>query len=129
MTKLSDNLVSAKEWYVDRLGYQVDFDSDWFVQLRSPTAGGVELGILLKGHSLVPAPYRQATAGVMLTVVVDDVESVYAKVRAAGDPIVEPPTNQFYGQRRLLVIDPDGMLVDVSSACDPDAGWLASLRR
>lgn len=63
----------------------------------------------------------------MLTVVVDDVDTVHARARAAGIEIVEPPTDLFYGQRRMLVTDPNGLLVDVSSECPPDPDWLASL--
>ena len=127
MTMLSDDLERARDWYVQRLGYRVQFDSDWFVQLRAVHNEAVELGILKRDHDIVPAAYRSARAGVMLTVVVDDVDRVYAAAVRAGDEIVESPRNLFYGQRRLLLKDPDGMLVDVSSECDPDPDWLASL--
>lgn len=127
MTMLGDDLPRAKAWYVERLGYAVQFDSDWFVQLRAPDNEMVELGILKRDHDLVPQAYRAAGAGVMLTVVVDDVDRVHEAAVQAGDPIIEPPKNLFYGQRRMLLEDPNGMLVDVSSECDPDPQWLASL--
>ena len=127
MTMFTDDLVRARDWYVDRLDYKVDFDSDWFVQLRSPTNDAVELGILKRDHELVPEGFRGPRAGAMLTVVVDDVEAVYRKAQDRGDQIIEVPRNLFYGQRRLLLQDPDGMLVDVSSECEPDPEWLASL--
>ena len=127
MTLFTDDLERSRDWYVDRLGYKVDFDSDWFVQLRSPKNEAVELGLLKRGHELVPESYRAATAGVMLTVVVDDVEVVHRRAVDRGDRIVEEPRDLFYGQRRMLVLDPGGMLVDVSSECAPDPQWLASL--
>ncbi len=129
MTMFADDLPAARDWYIDRLGYTVAFDSDWFVQLRSASNETVELGILLRNHEIVPEPFRGARAGSMLTVVIDDVDRVHARCVAAGDRIVEPPRDLFYGQRRMLVLDPEGMLVDVSSECDPDPEWLASLKR
>ena len=127
LTVFSGDLTKSRDWYVDRLGYQVDFDSDWFVQLRSSVHSQVELGILKRDHEIVPAAYRAAPAGGMLTVVVDDVDAVHDKAVQRGDAIVEPPRNLFYGQRRMLLVDPDGLLVDVSSECPPDPEWLASL--
>ena len=64
----------------------------------------------------------------MLTVVVDDVDAVHAKALAAGDVIVEAPEDKFYGQRRMLLEGPEGVLLDISSSCPPDPAWLASLQ-
>ncbi len=125
---LSDDLPRSRDWYVDRLGYQVDFDSDWFVQLRSTSTAAVELGILKRDHELVPPAFRTARTGVMLTVVVPDVDEVHRRAVDKGDTIIESPRDLFYGQRRCLILDPEGMLVDVSSECEPDPAWLASLR-
>ena len=127
LTMLSDDLPRSRDWYVDRLGYKVDFDSDWFVQLRSAATETVELGILRRDHEIVPASFRAPPAGGMLTVVVDDVDEVHRRAVEAGDRIIEPPRNLFYGQRRLLLTDPNGMLVDVSSECEPDPEWLKSV--
>jgi uncharacterized glyoxalase superfamily protein PhnB len=71
--------------------------------------------------------FRAAPTGGMLTLVVDDVDAVHARAQEAGIEIVEPPTDLFYGQRRMLVTDPNGLLVDISSECPPDPDWLASL--
>ena len=128
LTLFSEDLPAARDWYVDRLGYVVDFDSDWFVQLKSPDVAAVELGILRRDHELVPPALRSTTAGCMLTVVVEDVDALHAKLQSAGDVVLEAPTDKFYGQRRMLVEGPEGVIVDVSSACDPDPEWLASLR-
>lgn len=36
-------------------------------------------------------------------------------------------TDRFYGQRRMLLLGPEGQVVDVSLGCAPDPTWLASL--
>jgi PhnB protein len=64
----------------------------------------------------------------MVTLVVPDVDDVHRLVLERGVDLVEAPRNLFYGQRRMLLRDPIGTLVDVSSECPPAPEFLASLR-
>lgn len=123
----ADDLRVSRDWYVNLFGYVADFDSEWFVHLHSPTNDLIELGIMLRHNELVPEAFRTRAGGGMLTIVVDDVEDSYRRAMTAGARIVEPPRDLFYGQRRLLIQDPNNLLVDVSSPCEPDPDWLASL--
>lgn len=125
----STDLSRAKDWYVSLLDYDIVFESDWFVHLRDRTVDTVEVGILARDIDLVPPEHRSAPAGGMLTVVVDDVDQLHQNAVTAGLKILEPPRDLFYGQRRMLLVDPDGQLVDVSSDCEPDPAWLLSLNQ
>jgi catechol 2,3-dioxygenase-like lactoylglutathione lyase family enzyme len=127
LTLLAGDLVATRDWYVQLLGLQVEFDSDWFVQLRDPDEAGLELGILARDHEVAPRTCQGAAAGGYLTVVVDDVDDVHRRAQLAGVRILEAPIDLFYGQRRMLVEDPDGWVVDISSECAPDPDWVASL--
>ena len=51
----------------------------------------------------------------MLTFVVDDCDAIYEKAQAANAVIVEPPREMPYGQRRMVLRDPAGTFVDISS--------------
>lgn len=114
----SDRLPTTRDFYVDLLGFQVGFDSDWFVQL-SASDSEATIGIMARDNELVPEQARGAASGSYITVVVDDVEPVFARAKDLGVPIVEEPKDLFYGQRRMLVTDPNGVLVDVSSPTAP----------
>lgn len=46
--------------------------------------------------------------GVVLYFYTDDVDSLYKRIRARGATIDEPPTDQFWGERTISVITPDG---------------------
>jgi PhnB protein len=127
LTKTSGDLASARDWYVDLLDLRVEFDSDWFVHLQDPDDAGLELGILDRDHDIAPEPSIGTPSGGYLTVVVDDVDEVHRRASAAGVQVLEPPRDLFYGQRRMLVRDPDGWVVDISSECAPDPEWLRSL--
>lgn len=121
-TILSDRLPETRDFYVRLLGFEVAFDSDFYVALRTPEDddGTVcELGIWAVGHEMVPPPYRADPAGIVLTFVVDDVDALHVEARRQQIPVVAPPRDQFYGRRRMLVTDPNGLLVDVSSPSTP----------
>lgn len=124
---LSDDLVATRDWFVSLFGYRVEFDSDWFVHLQSVDHADVEVGILAHDHDIVPTPVRGQPSGGMLTIVVEDVDAVHRQAVDRGLEVVESPRDLFYGQRRMLLVDPNGLMVDVSSECPPDPDWLASL--
>ena len=118
---LSDDVGRTADFYTEVLGMQRHFDSDWFVILTHPGVEGLELGVLQRDHDIVPEAVRQAPSGVIVTFVVSDCDEVYARSKACSADILEPPTNLFYGQRRMLLRDPDGTVVDVSSPIDSGA--------
>lgn len=119
-TICADDLAASRDFYVELLGCAVSYDSDWYVQLRHPELEQLELGHIQRNHELVPAGFQTAPSGVYVTFVVQDVETTYAKALAMGLNIVQPPRNEFYVQRRFLVLDPAGGLVDICSPCRQD---------
>jgi predicted enzyme related to lactoylglutathione lyase len=111
----SDDLPRSKAFYVQLLGLEVKYDSDWYVQLCVPGDREIEYGLIQKQHDLVPDTYRQSPTGMYVTFVVADVGQVYAQAQAMSLPILQPPRNEFYGQRRFLTQDPNGCLLDICS--------------
>jgi catechol 2,3-dioxygenase-like lactoylglutathione lyase family enzyme len=111
----SDLLPESKQFYTELLGFTLAFDSDWYVQVTSPREPRLELGFIRRDHELVPEPYRQLPQGLYVTVVVDEVDAIYGKLRSAGLEVLQPPKDEFYGQRRMLVTDPNGLLLDIST--------------
>jgi len=115
----SENLELSKEFYTTLFDFKVDFDSDWFVHLISKD-NLLELGIISKTHDIVPEEFQNSPQGFYVTFVVDDADAVFEKAKSAKFNVFQEPSDTFYGQRRLLLRDPDGALVDVSS---PIAGF------
>ncbi|MEO0443332.1 MAG: VOC family protein [Pseudomonadota bacterium] len=113
----SDNLQTSKAFYIQLLGLQVKYDSDWYIQLCSPNDPAIEYGIIQKNHALIPEEYQHSPTGMYVTFVVDDVDAVYKKAQSLNIPIVQEPRDEFYGQRRFLVKDPNGCLIDICSPC------------
>lgn len=111
----SDRLGESRDFYVALLGFEVNYDSDWYVQLRCPTNHELEFGIIARTSELVPASFQNAPTGMYVTFVVPDVDAVYFKAKALGLVIAQEPKNEFYGQRRFLTVDPNGCLIDICS--------------
>lgn len=110
----SDNLTASKNFYTKLFNFKVDYDSDWFVHLISKNKN-LELGLIDRTSEIVPNAYRSAPNGFYITFVVDNADELFETAKSAGFEILEEPSATFYGQRRLLLQDPDGTLVDVSS--------------
>jgi catechol 2,3-dioxygenase-like lactoylglutathione lyase family enzyme len=111
----SEQLGKSRDFYVALLGFEVNYDSDWYVQLRCPTNPELEFGIISRTSELVPSEFQQKPTGMYVTFVVPDVDEVYSRALSLGLSIVQEPKNEFYGQRRFLTIDPNGCLIDVCS--------------
>ncbi|GAB5549118.1 MAG: hypothetical protein SangKO_088780 [Sandaracinaceae bacterium] len=111
----TDDLEASRRFWVELLGFTVSFQSNWFVHLAAPDEAALELGLLLRSHETIPKPYRDVPRGGLITVVVDDVDVLHERAQARGVRVVEAPRDMFYGQRRMLLEDPAGQLVDVSA--------------
>jgi len=114
---LTDDFASTKQLFIDLLDFSVEFEADWFISLVGPE--GSKVGVMLRTSEFIPKAYQKPAQGVMITLVVDNVERYFDKARKLGLNILEEPKDLPYGQRRLLLIDASGALIDVSSPTAP----------
>jgi len=112
---LTEEVAATAAFYEELLGFTPRFASDWFVNLADPDNPVFELGILLQTSDIVPARAQRAPAGVMLTFVVGDCDAVYDRALTLKANVVEAPRDMPYGQRRMVLRDPAGTFVDISS--------------
>ena len=117
--RLCADVGRAAAFYEALLGLERRFSSDWFVLLGSDAAAGAELGLLDRDHSTVPVAARGGPGGTIVTFVVADCDAVHARAREIGAEILSPPADTDYGQRRMLLRDPDGGIVDISAPTAP----------
>ncbi|MFE1320705.1 VOC family protein [Kitasatospora phosalacinea] len=87
------------------LGLEEAMNHGWIMTLVAPGNPTAQLSLAT----------RDGTAPVVpdLSVEVDDVDAVYAAVRATGAEIVHPLCDEEWGVRRFFVRDPDGRVVNV----------------
>jgi catechol 2,3-dioxygenase-like lactoylglutathione lyase family enzyme len=95
----------AKPFYRDLLGLNLLMDHGWIQTYGAETKMSVQVSFALEGGSNTPVPD--------LSIEVDDIEAVLARVKAAGLPIEYGPVDEPWGVRRFYVRDPFGKLVNV----------------
>ena len=110
---VTDRLDESHRFYVELLQLETVFESEWFVQLTARNQR-TQLGLLVRGHdSLPPAFDSNLTAGVLVTVEVDDVDNVHRRATRLGVPIELGLRDEEWGQRHFIASDPNGIAVDV----------------
>ncbi|WP_338696961.1 VOC family protein [Streptomyces sp. Q6] len=99
-----ESMAANRDFY-GTLGFREVMNLGWIMTLASPTDPTAQIGFLT----------HDATAPVVpdMSVEVDDVDAVYAAVRAAGFPIVHDLRDEEWGVRRFFVRDPQGRVVNV----------------
>ena len=124
----ADDVAASARFYREHFGFDVAFETDWYVSLRHPDAGS-ELAILDPTHESVPGGYGTTARGVLVNLELDDVDAVAARLDAAGVPVVQALRSEAFGQRHVIVRDPGGVLVDVITEIEPAPEFLAAFGR
>ena len=111
----ADDLEAVKGFYIDFLGFTAVFDSDWFVDLQAPEEPLLEIGVWWADHELVPPGVAGRPQGLLIDVVVDDVDQKYDEAGRRGMEMIIDLRNEPYGQRRFVTRDPAGTMVEIST--------------
>jgi uncharacterized glyoxalase superfamily protein PhnB len=110
---LTDNLISTRDLFVNFLNFNIEYESNWFISMSSEKHG--QVSAFLRTSEFIPDVYQKSCQGLIITCIVEDVDSYYLKAQKIGLNIVEPPRDLPYGQRRLLIKDESGALLDISA--------------
>ena len=121
---VTDGIGSCRDFYVRHFGFEVVFESSWFIYLAA--AGNPALGIAFMSSdhpSQPPGPEKFNGQGMFFTLQVADASAEFEKVRESGARIAYPLRDEPWGQRRFGLIDPSGTWVDVVQQIEPAAGF------
>lgn len=116
----------AATFYEQHLGFTRVFSSDWYIHLRASGDHPFEVAFIVPDHDTIPSQGRGTTQNVMLSFYVEDARVEHGRLHAAGIPIVQPLRDEVFGQRHFIIADPQGILIDIITAIEPDPGWLAA---
>lgn len=115
MTISTNKLQESKEFYIRHFGFELVFESEWYIELLSPSmAAGVsftmpqhELGEFFNGQGLI------------LSFGVDDVDSEYRRLKKEGLCILQELQDKPWGERSFVVNDPSGVHIYVYTMIPP----------
>ena len=114
INQVTEKLAESAQFYTHYFDFQVDFESDWFIHLISK-GEQLEIGLIHPDSEVVPNAVEKAPGGHYLTLVVDDVDDLFLRLNSDGVKVLQEPHDTFYGQRRLLIEEVNGVIIDVSS--------------
>jgi catechol 2,3-dioxygenase-like lactoylglutathione lyase family enzyme len=129
---ITDDVDALVAFYERATGIGVTRLHPLFAELRTPRGT-----LAIASSATVPllgvdAAEAGANRSVILDFLVDDVDATYAALRDVVQVFVKEPTDMPWGNRSLLVRDPDGTLINFFAPIDPAparAGESAGLTR
>jgi catechol 2,3-dioxygenase-like lactoylglutathione lyase family enzyme len=101
------DIPAARRFYGEALGLNILMDHGWIATYGSQEQSTVQVSVAAEGGSGTPVPD--------LSVEVDELETAYARMQAAGFRIEYGPVDEPWGVRRFFVRDPFGKLVNILS--------------
>ena len=122
---MTEDVAGTAAFYCAHFRFEALFTSDWYIHLQSSEDEKVTLAVLDGQHETIPAEGRGRVSGLLLNFEVEDVDTVYDRLRAAGLPILKDIQDEDFGQRHFITADPNGVLIDVIKPIPPNADFAA----
>ncbi|MTI09532.1 VOC family protein [Curvivirga aplysinae] len=116
-----NNVQEMSDFYQTHFGFEVGFDSDWYVHLTMKEQPHINLAFVKSDHPSVPEMLRQQAQGIILNFEVEDVDDFYDKMKAANMSIKLELRDEDWGQRHFIMTDPAGAMIDVIKLIPPSA--------
>jgi predicted enzyme related to lactoylglutathione lyase len=114
----SDRFEETRDFYSDLFDLVVSVEHDgWYLQLMPSGSPSLNLGFLKPGHEFFGGrPSPAGSYSMVLTIHVDEVDEAYARAKRRGAGILQEIRDEEYGQRHFLVVDPNGLILNVMSS-------------
>ena len=100
-----DNPAEVAAFYREVFDLDVLMDQGWIVTLGTGEQARVQVAFMSEGGSGAPVPD--------LSIEVDDLDEVYARVQRLEAEVVYPLTEEPWGVRRFYLRDPAGRVINV----------------
>jgi uncharacterized glyoxalase superfamily protein PhnB len=111
---ITDKVQESKEFYLRLFNCKLVYEGDdgWIVILQ---LGESELGFMKPDQPSQAAVFRRPFGGqgMWIAVDVEDVNAEYARIKELGVPIEVELRDEPWGDRHFVIVDPNGIGVDV----------------
>lgn len=107
---ITPDVAASREFYCTHFGFQVVYESDWYIHLRHAQSG-MELGFLRPNHPSQAEVFRKPFngEGIWINLEVEDVDAEYTRLSNAGLSVVLTPKDEPWGERHFALLDPHGI--------------------
>lgn len=119
---MSDELKSSADFYTRLFGFEIVFESDWYISLKKHAGPDTvyELALLSWDHATIPVGFQNKVQGLLLNFEVEDAAGEYDRlIEAEKLPLHLNLRDEAFGQRHFITSDPNGVLIDVIQIIPP----------
>jgi catechol 2,3-dioxygenase-like lactoylglutathione lyase family enzyme len=108
---VTPNLAETRDFFAGKLGFEVRFESAWFVLLG---LGAHQIGLLKPEQEGQSALFRRAYPGhgAWITFDVPEIDALYRRAKDAGIRIAVELRDEPWGERHFSVTAPNGLALD-----------------
>ena len=106
-----EDVAASAQFAQDHFGFTQQMAADGFASLSRADVGFNLIFLRTGLETFQPATMKGSVHGVIVALVVDDIETEYARLQAAGVPIVTPLQTEPWGERFFQVSDPNGVII------------------
>ncbi len=118
---LTEKLKETKAFYTKYLDFGVTFENEFYLLLHTPNRQA-ELSFLLPNHptqaEFFHAPFQGQ--GMYLTIEVEDVDTLYDRMKTMGIDIKVDLRDEPWGDRHFAIQDPNGIGIDIVRYTAPE---------
>ena len=123
------DLASTRQFYQAILDFDVVYQTDWYLHLRSGGDEQVEIGFVASHHPMQPKVFHSIFdgRGVFYSLDVDDVDATYKKMKELGVEIRLDLRDEPWGERHFAIADPNGIILNIEHT-DPSKRGKVDMR-
>jgi len=125
-----DDVAASSAFFTTHFGFREQMAAEGFASLTRDDAA-MDIVLLRRGSEVLPAWFRDHhAAGVIVALVVSDLEGELARLSSEGVSISMALREEEWGERLFQVLDPNGIVVELLEWIDPiDRSATRALRR
>ncbi|MBD7957464.1 VOC family protein [Microbacterium sp. Sa4CUA7] len=109
-----EDVDASARFLQDNLGFAVEMSQDGFVSLTREDVGFNVIFLRTGLATFKPASHAGAAGqGLLLVLVVDDIDDQWHRLSAADVPVATPIETEPWGERYFQVLDPNGIVIQL----------------
>jgi len=107
------DVAASAKFAQDHFGFAEQMAADGFASVSRPDTGFNLIYLRTGLETFQPDSMKGDVHGVIVALVVDDIESEYARLRSEGVAIVTELQTEPWGERFFQVADPNGVIIQL----------------
>ena len=124
---MCNDIEKEAQFFMEQFDFEEVFSNEWYISLKDKN--GFELAVIDSQHDTIPNQYRKSCEGCILNIEVDDVDTLYLKIKNNKQiSLIVDIKNEDYGQRHFMIETPSKILIDVIEMILPSNEYIENYK-